>query len=100
MGHNHTGMSAADLGNIHWEDVERPCLIRKSFASSGIFPVNRAAITDDKTMPSLTFSEKNLTLQAQHMTGHLHLEHIPINTIGTRSVSVHLKRRANSTVLQ
>ncbi|KAJ8051210.1 Jerky protein-like-like [Holothuria leucospilota] len=80
------------IGNI-WEDVERPCLIRKSFASSGIFPVNRAAITDDKTMPSLTFSEeKSDTTSTAHDGSSTPRAHTPVTPEAQRSVSVHLKR--------
>lgn len=45
------------IGSI-WEDLERPSVIRKGFASSGIFTMDGAATTtEEMTMPSSTSGE-------------------------------------------
>ncbi|XP_071847471.1 tigger transposable element-derived protein 2-like [Apostichopus japonicus] len=84
------------IGNI-WEDLERPGLIRKSFLSSGIFPVNRAAVTDEMTMPSLTFREETTDTECADKvtTNEASPEttvHMPTTPDAQRAVSLHLTK--------
>ncbi|KAJ8038340.1 Tigger transposable element-derived protein 6 [Holothuria leucospilota] len=54
------------LGKM-WENVERPNVIRKSFDSAGIYPLNRQAVCNDNTMPSETFATPPLNDSKQKM---------------------------------
>ena len=43
---------------VAFMDFYKPITVQKSFASSGVFPVNRSAISNNRLKPSLTYEEK------------------------------------------
>ena len=78
-----------------WEDVMRPGILIDAFRKSGIYPLNRAQITDDQVKPSLVYANSTTATASSQVTSSL-LEQPCSSRSAPCSVSAHISTAASS----